>query len=263
MRKRQRVRGLALTKMRRSDREAVEWFRSLSSARGRIGTTPADRFRWLINFAQRDVEGLVRLEGVDLAALDAEIYAFTFSKNFSDAGSGFRQPPLSAAVIAGLASAMNTVLRNFVKGSQLPLDAKPRSILWRNPQTLRITRIYSGPQDACFPAAALDLLEKEGGRLQQCAGLRDNAAGEQEKCLRLFIKHKRRIYCSPACSQKDRTRRYLNRKGTAAISDRRHTYYVRGVKKRKGQSFANKVGRRTPRKGTNPTITRSPGLEPP
>ncbi len=97
-----------------------------------------------------------------------------------------------------------------------------------------ISRRYSAGWPDGFYQAVACLLEKYGSYLRRC-----------EECTRIFLKSKRQVYCSKACSQRVRTRRWYA-KNRDKVIEKRHQAYVLEVKRKIGPNV--RVDRRRPRK---------------
>jgi hypothetical protein len=95
---------------------------------------------------------------------------------------------------------------------------------------------YFGDFKPVFLIAASDLLSQEGRRVANCA---------KPGCSRVFVRRKRGLYCSGACSQKERTATLRRTLGEEKWSKMRHEQYRRQVAREKGKSVAAKVRMRS------------------
>jgi hypothetical protein len=239
-----RARGSGLSEadiFRRFDREAHEWFRRLAGARARVGRTPISRLSWLLNFAADMPEKLSALDQSALADLAAAIWTFA---ELGRVGTMTRDAskPVSASEVADLAQTVSEGIKRLcgpepdVAGWQFEPAKFGR--LHRAVQARTFQNYYFGDFRPVFLMAVADLLREEGRRIKTCAW---------GQCSRFFVRRKRGAYCSGACSQKARTKRYRDAQGPE-WRKKRHAYYVREVQKLKGRAVAAMVKMRPIRK---------------
>jgi hypothetical protein len=86
--------------------------------------------------------------------------------------------------------------------------------------------VYGAEWPDRFWLCVVALLERFGHRLYRC---------QQEGCGRLFLKTKRQTYCSAACSQRERSRKWYRRNREVARA-RRQNGYAQAMKKRTHQN---------------------------
>jgi predicted RNA-binding Zn ribbon-like protein len=80
---------------------------------------------------------------------------------------------------------------------------------------------YNGPWDDTFLMSAADVVQAVGNLLRVCAG---------SGCELIFVKRKRRIFCSVKCSARERMRRF--QKNVARYKAKRRKYYLESLKRK-------------------------------
>ena len=186
-----------------------------------VGRDDAARLRWLIEFGE-DADRLTRLSAAKFDRVAAAIDAFAeragaLARNVGEA--------LTVETAAELASIVRTGLRAYATGTtpdfppldfaHLQFSLVPGSD--RSP--------WIGPWRSLFLIALGEVVRAEHHRLRTCAA---------SACGRLFFKRKRGLYCSPACSLRERERRF--RENLERYRRRRHQYYVARLARLKGVS---------------------------
>ena len=84
----------------------------------------------------------------------------------------------------------------------------------------KVTHSVSGNHRARIMWWVFQILEKEGHRLRKCPECEER---------KVFVRIKRGEYCSLACSQHARQRRYFASHSKEEMSKRRHARYIRGL----------------------------------
>jgi hypothetical protein len=207
-------------------------------ALARVGTDAAARFRWLLDFAERDLKDEATLEGARF-----EVYAFLMT-----GGGAGSQPSVGELLVRGLANEpsllgpdahravrrLQTRLRNTLESLQAQRrfrgEVRITEAVWTDDG--RLLLVAGGDEAHRVDFAVLGLLMELAPRLQVCA-----ASG----CRRLFLKHGRRAYCSTRCSQRTRSAKYQESHARLA-GQRRRERYVRRQQKKLGPKV--KVGNR-------------------
>jgi hypothetical protein len=224
--------------MHRIEHEADEWFTRLKAARGRIGRTPLERLRWLLNFCAITRSELIVRDPSELVDLGAEVCSFA-----ELAGMNMNRDASKAISVEDLADLTEAVRQGMALLHGPTLDPagwhfEPSRFGSLNVaiQARTFRRYYFGDWRPVFLMGVLDLLTHEGRRITNCA---------RSECSRLFVRRKRGSYCSGACSQKERTATRRRKVGEKEWSEMRHEQYRRHVAKEKGKSVATKVQRRS------------------
>jgi hypothetical protein len=200
-----------------------------------IGRDDAAHLRWLIRFAEAD-GGRSAGPASKFDKVAASIQAFAerggaVARNVGE--------DLTVQAAAQLSQTVREGLRAYVAGKtpdfpsldfvHLQFSLVPGSS--RSP--------WMGPWLPLFLIALADVVRSQHHRLRTCA---------RSICGRLFFKRKRALYCSVACSRKERISKF--RADRNRYSERRHDYYLRRLARTKGvsvESMRKKV-RRRPRK---------------
>jgi hypothetical protein len=239
------MKSVDVTRKSRFQREAEEWMARSREAEARVGRTALDRLRWLISFSNRSPEEFQPASGANL--LDLEEDAFYFASrgwHFPERGHSVwrdqknrivkkTEHKLTAKDMRELAKQIDSAIRELLAGRSAHFSVEPaRQRIWRaiSPS---FAQTWGGDWRVMFLMSAFDVLAAEGRRIAKCA---------RGSCAKVFVRRKRGAYCSRACSQRERTRRYRE-KNRARLSERRHELYAQRVQKLKGKS--RKVGRRT------------------
>jgi len=161
----------------------------------RVGTTPAERFAWLVRFVQRPPEDFV-----DPYLLEAREELFVFGLYEAGSSSTFSLglDYLTQERTLEIASRAQTMINSLLTAGEWKCD---------RPVALRLKRMPDGsivdtpdkPQGTDLWLWALKtVLCRHGGRLAKCA---------RSGCDRLFVRHKAGLYCSSSCSHKVRNDR--------------------------------------------------------
>jgi hypothetical protein len=128
-------------------------------------------------------------------------------------------------------------LKPWYRGPAWLLEPSIFGHFYRNIECRTFRSFYEGDVRAVFMVHVADLLASEGRRVTKCA---------RRACEKLFVRRKRGIYCSPACSQKERTQRHIAKLGPETFSERRREYYEKQLRKLTGKPNLT-VKRRAPR----------------
>jgi hypothetical protein len=217
--------------------EAERWLTALQAADQRIGRA-AVALDWLLRLTETaESERLSKLTRSQLANLDAEIYAFI--EPMAPAGSGARPEPIDRDALMRMALQLRQGITNLADGRPWSFHVTNLRRHLNRPKGSEIIKSgYSAEHwEAAFLMRAADLITKHGARIHRCA---------LKACRRLFVRHKGGLYCSKACSQKERTermKRALERKGES-FSARRHLYYVHTLERQRNKAVASKARRR-------------------
>lgn len=198
----------------------------LRRARNRVGSSPLDRLKWLLEFAE--FTGASEENAADPENANAEIAEFT--RSFS----GF---PIREKAITGLRRGMYEKLQRWVKEGRLQINWSELGsdfarVVVKSSRTGDTLNRYQGIQGG-FLMACGDLIEREGSRIARCQG---------PGCDRLFVRRKRGNYCSRRCSQRMRSERFRMSHSREELSEARHQAYKEKVRRESG--LARKVSRR-------------------
>jgi hypothetical protein len=173
-----------------------------------VGATDRQRLKWLINFANTDIQS-PRRSPEELEDLDWQVFHFV-NGSATHGVSSIEHKPQSEFDLVQL---RNHALRGLHEsadadhiagfygwnpnaidiGATRPLDGLVRYVR-------RGFSAYSGPRLAVFLTSVADLIaSEEGKRIREC-GAKD--------CTAIFYKWKRGMYCSRQCSQRARVQRH-------------------------------------------------------
>ena len=181
--------------------------RVLASQRA-VGTTNRQRLKWLVNFANTDIQS-PRRSPEELENLDWQVAHFVDGAA-SHGASSINYKPKSEFDLVQL---RNHALRGLHESADAPHIA---GFYGWNPNAIDIgaTRpldglvrhvrrgfsAYEGPRLAVFLTSVADLIaSEEGKRIRECAA---------KDCTAIFYKWKRGLYCSKRCSQRARVQRF-------------------------------------------------------
>jgi hypothetical protein len=205
--------------------------RDFGMANKRIGATPQDRLRWLLNFAYIDTLNATRGQLLD-AALELWAFLRYHQVHWEYTPS---QPPED--MVSHFNARLRDGLSNLDRGKPWTLRVRDAhfSILWLPGRRLTLARTFPGPPEDHFTIAVFDLLREHGHKVRSCP---------RPGCKRLFLPIRRQISCSRACNQWLRTQRY-RKTHAESISDKRHEAYKAKVRARHPRA---KVARRPRRK---------------
>ena len=216
-----------------SNRRAARWLSELAKAQLSVGRNSTVRLKWLLDFAQRKPEDLLRFSADALGKLDSEITVFHLREGYDlEGGVGPHPATRTAEAIAEIAVLVRGGIRQFMasQGWRFSIVRLTR-LLRRNSRLNRIVGVRTASSPDRILMAAADLLEREGLRIKQCAW---------PGCIRLFVKRKRATYCSPRCSQRARMQRFRLRHQNE-LAERRHRYYIEQVRRERGNHVAKLV----------------------
>jgi len=182
-----------------------------------IGPTDESRLRWLLKFAATDnFEGMsspkferLRREVSEFAALNAS--SFETIDN-----------PVSRKTARRLAVWVGDGLRAYVRGTSwdLPQMSIARSVIPKGDRPS-----YNGLWNDTFSMSAADTLQAVGKLLKVCAA---------QGCGALFVKRKRRIFCSEKCSGRERMRRF--QEDAKRYKAKRRKYYLTALERTRPSS---------------------------
>lgn len=190
-------------------RKAVEAdYREEELARKRLGDTPEARLRWVVAFAQRDLDALRPEErialGYDLRALIPTGWQIT-----RDMG------PMADADLRKRQRVMAERLGALLDGASWELPLR-RAYLTRvgeaGGKTHRFQFTWQGDEAEGIICGVVDLLQQAGSRLRACA---------KPDCKRPFIARKRQEFCSASCGQAVRNLRKKHRRTQRVAADHR------------------------------------------
>jgi len=213
--------------------EAEHWLAALGAANTRIGRTPIARLEWLLHFAEP--ERLAELTRTQFGELEGEAYAFIGP--LAPAGSGSRPPALDRDSVMRVALQVRQGIVGLSTGRRWSFHVTAlRRHVSPLPKGGFISSYSAENWQPAFLMRAADLMVEQGTRIRRCAW---------KDCGRLFLRRKGGLYCSKACSQKERTARMEQKLGQEGWSQRRHSYYERKMRQLYGQKVT--VQRRKPR----------------
>jgi hypothetical protein len=190
---------------------------------------PRERLAWLLEFANR--EGSIRaLPDEELQQLRLEVLGFC--ERTMTSGSTHT---LSAARLSKLSGEVAHGIRALIRRREPWLPRIGSMTLYLNLNGGRAIRQYIAEHLDGFLMEAHELIAAEAKRLRQCV---------RKDCRKVFVANKRQVFCSLACSQDERTERFLDRHSEQELSERRHSHYVAWVKRTKGPAVAKRIRRR-------------------
>jgi hypothetical protein len=178
-----------------------------------IRATDEARLRWLLKFAA--TENFDEMSSAKFERLRRQIQEFT-----SIRGSSYETAdnPVSQEAARQLALKVGDGLGAYAGGRSwdLPRMSIARSVI---PNGDRPS--YNGRWNDTFLMSTADLLQTVGKLLRVCAA---------ERCEVLFVKRKRRIFCSERCSGGERMRRF--QKDSSRYKAKRRKYYLKSTRTR-------------------------------
>lgn len=200
---------------------------SYSLAAKRVGSTPEDHARWLIDLAYRynTPADLSTLTAEDVEIILAEMAAF-LPDDPARPGEDARSSVRENYAIRWLTRICNGV-RQLNRGRAwehnlvihysfwVPLEVQMRGPIMRlyhllpkgpRPDKLEVTKAL---KDA-MAHKICETLASVKGNLRRC---------RREDCRRLFIRNKRQVYCTPSCASLVRTQRYRAKQQSARMSE--------------------------------------------
>jgi hypothetical protein len=196
-----------------------------SLAEKRVGSTPEDHARWLIDLAYRydTVADLSTLPSEEVQVILAEMEAF-FPDDPGRPGysePGYKRENYAIHWLTRIRNGVRQLNRGRAWGHKLithysfwvPLEAQAGGFahLYRllpkgqQPGKLEVTK---RSKDA-MAHKICDTLASLEGNLSRC---------RREGCHRLFIPNKRQMYCTPSCASLVRTQRYRAKQGSVGVS---------------------------------------------
>ena len=208
-----------------------ELVREIMVGVSRFGSDLKTRVRWLLDFVERDLS-------TREAARDAALQMLLFALAGRFTGEGARAPARMDAV-SGEALDPQHVREVFSSVERLQREVKealtafasdgrcrlPFKIvgLERLPDG-RVLPIVGGDWRSRFYGAVLMLAVELGPALGVCAN---------PKCRKLFFRSRRQAYCTPRCSQRQRTQSFRDR-NPERVRELRHATHARRQRKRLG-----------------------------
>lgn len=180
-----------------------------------LGTSSWARLQWLVKFTS--VANFDRMSASRFERIQRQIRAFS---DFTASSFEAADKQMSREGVGRVATFARDGMRAFVAGVSwdLPrLNIAPSVI----PDSDRLA--FSGAWDDVFLLSVSNLLPSARGILRLCAS---------SDCDSLFAKRKRKIFCSPRCSDRERMRRFqADRK---RYKDKRRKYYLNSLKAANG-----------------------------
>ena len=199
----------------------------------RVGPDFAGRARWLLRFAARD---LARLSAADWGTLQAESSVFLSSEDIPkweshDAEAlresimSWRVPfsdpmsvgPRARARIARGQVLVRALLQELAEGraERTRTLTLMQSATWKDGQLVVAERPPLSDLDGAWTFGFFRTLARVGARVRRCA---------RQECARIFVTTKGQRYCSPACSNAVRQRRFRREHGEEVRAKRRQVY---------------------------------------
>jgi hypothetical protein len=182
-------------------------------AAARIGETPEQQLRWVVDFIKKDFG---RLRPEEIAALGwdlRELYLW---------GSVTLQPkgPMPADEVRAVQQTLKEGIEKLIRqdGGVWYISGAPFGIFRRNPTTDRRAKLVfqhkALEEKASIVVGVVDLIRRAGDRLHAC-----------DVCGQPLVVNKRRVHCSESCAQKARNERRVpraskERRGRRAAADR-------------------------------------------
>lgn len=187
-----------------------DFIQRVTAAAERMGYTDEARLRWLIDFIQRDLSDLREGEWLDLCD-DLLVFSLQIPRAASLSALRRLHPVYRKTVDHRSMRVVQRNLRQMVEA----MVVVPRTLGdWPIPRTIgryhlcrdfngKITQafVHEGSGKFSYPnaaiAAAINTLTGADRRILRCI-----------ECRRVFLAVRRQVYCTSACSQKARTRRF-------------------------------------------------------
>jgi hypothetical protein len=189
--------------------------------------TPRERLSWLLEFANL-ASSMRSLSDRELQLLGNRMSGFC--EGLITAGDA---DELSATRLAKLSAEIASGIRSLIRGESW-LSRIREMNLYLDLSGSRPTKKYIAAHLDAVLIKAHELLAAEARRLRRCP---------RQDCEKIFIANKRQIFCSLACSQQERTERFLDRHSEQELRERRHARYVAMVKRAKGAAAARRIRR--------------------
>jgi hypothetical protein len=207
---------------------ATELFDQVDTKRKRrtarlIGATSRTRLQWLLKLTT--VQNFDRMSTSKFERLKKQIRAFADS-----AASSYEVPAdqMSRKAVARIAASASDGMRSVVEGISwdLPqMKISPAVI----PGSDRVA--FGGFWDDVFLLSVSNLLVNSKGILRVCA---------RKDCDTLFAKRKRKIFCSPRCSDRERMQRFQADRDR--YKGKRRKYYLKSLKRREAKERLEELG---------------------
>ena len=162
----------------------------------RVGRTMEARGRWLVGFADRELDGLSTGDWLNLRW---EVLAFTIP----DGPWGFRIEPPPPAAVRRWRRWVRSGLAQLAQGDRWQIDlGRRRRALSYTSEVVESARVwhaetFEGELRGVFAEEVERTLSALGRRFRLC-----------RHCRRPFVARRRQAYCTPRCSQIVRTERY-------------------------------------------------------
>jgi hypothetical protein len=213
----------------------------------RVGSSLGDRLRWLQEFAARP---LGRAHDEDVENARWEVLAFSVVPPSGLKGSSmpdglenftwFLGEPSGRQPLLDDRRVLSTLRRMQEDTRRMMADLRERgycdpnvTIDWLGWDRGRLTIESRTGHAESYQCAVMATLLQPGDRLKTCANAR---------CGRFFVKIDRRSFCTPACENRARARRYA-RNNPKRVADMKHESYVKKVRAQPGRGSV-KVDRR-------------------
>jgi hypothetical protein len=168
-------------------------------AEAEVGVTSVARLDWLLRLLNRSQEGIG--VGSEQERIDLEAQVVAFAKPVGRA-SGGRQSQLNWKEAWDLVRSLRASILGLMAGASFQVEIRNLVYLVTPGEPL----IYMGVPGMIFRIAVAKLMETEQQRIKICA---------RPRCGKLFVRHKRGLYCSPQCSQLEQLKRYVDRHSRA------------------------------------------------
>ena len=204
-----------LTEMKRpkTDNRFTSWVSRIGiEPFEKVGATPLDRLRWLVDFVQRP--GLGHLAETDLEQAVREMAAFTIAEHSSPT-----YEAIDAAKLEDAAVRVRLGIEALASGDAWPLHlhgGMRLTVQLRYDSDGKLRRMFSGSLADSFVWQSQNVLDE--ARIRRCP-----VDG------RLFVPSKRQEYCSSLCSQKMRNERFRDEHSPENRRKRRHNAYMQKI----------------------------------
>ena len=223
----------------------------ITAAEKRLATS-LQRLELLVEFTNL-AERTQPLSPEDVEHWNAELYALTIVSGHQPHPSHRKTAStplgLSANQLASLSTDLRANLDRWLAGGLWVIPIENLRALLTSPRHGPPRASYAGELGPILMMASRDLLAREARRIARCAG---------PDCSRLLVRRKRGAYCSTRCSQRARTLRHRASFSEEEWRERRHVYYEKKLRKKKG---ADKLKVRRNRRLLPVTPTENPGAK--
>jgi hypothetical protein len=187
------------------------------------------RLAWLVQFVQRPGLGALKGRALDDANADVEYFAAGVSRTL---GHG---QTLTARSIEDFAFAVRIGLETYYKTNnpweiRVPTSANLVIYMVRTPSG-KMAGYRCPDLNLAALLTARDLIDEQASVIKVCA-----RSSTKTACGRLFVVHGRKEFCSPLCSQMERTARW-RRQNRATVNEARRLAYQRSVARQQGRKI--------------------------